>query len=566
MLSAWKDILLQVLLSGVFTFQIPLLFSRCRTFGPEHGTGEQQHYRNLIVMACAVGILLCFGFSALHQGVIPINLGIVPLFAGILYGSRVSGLLLSLLYISCHQLIFGFSLFGMLMHTGLPVYPLMFLIASRFKRSKVMEKIGWLWTGLLPAMLIIVASPLLESKFGADVKTSETFVMTLLYVLLSIFNGGLLIYLMETVYERLFPDPAEILREQRAVLQQLLDMLPLGISVVDPRGHISMINEQFVKIHKKESPHLGRNDLIGRGLDGMFEGPAPKNGVKGRIHSALRGIRTSGEIIRSAGRVYSTGAFPIFDERTKGIQGAVLIVHDITELEKLRTELINVERLSMVGQMAASITHEIRNPMAVVRGFLQLMKEKSPDTLEHYYRIVMDELDRANGIISDFLSLAQNRISEKEECHLHDIIHELSPLLWADANLRGQSIELKLENHVPVLLLNAKEIKQLILNLCRNGMEAMDDKGQLTIETRMAGDVVELHVQDTGVGIPQDKLDRLFEPFFTTKSKGTGLGLALCLSIVQRHEGNISVHSEEGKGTRFSASFPVPKGLTAENG
>ncbi|MEC0153536.1 ATP-binding protein [Paenibacillus macerans] len=232
------------------------------------------------------------------------------------------------------------------------------------------------------------------------------------------------------------------------------------------------------------------------------------------------------------------------------------IVQDITELETLRMERGHVERLSLVGQMAAGITHELRNPMAVVRGFLQLMREKSPSNLDHYYRIVLDELDRANGIINDFLSLAQNRPMENELCDLHDIIMELTPLLWADANLRGQTIEVKLDEQVPALLLNGKEIKQLILNLARNAMEAMEGKGQLTMETRLADSGVELLVTDTGPGIPPSQQAKLFEPFYTTKEKGTGIGLALCLSIIERHRGKISVRSGEGEGTTFTVFFP----------
>jgi len=129
--------------------------------------------------------------------------------------------------------------------------------------------------------------------------------------------------------------------------------------------------------------------------------------------------------------------------------------------------------------------------------------------------------------------------------------------LWADANLRGQTIELILDEKVPELSLNAKEIKQLVLNLSRNGMEAMEEKGQLTIETRLNDSFVELIIKDTGMGIAKSRQERLFEPFFTTKAKGTGLGLALCLSIVERHHGKISVESEEGKGTAFTIQFPV---------
>lgn len=420
-----------------------------------------------------------------------------------------------------------------------------------------MEKIGCLWIGLIPALIIAVASPILEGKVIASGHTSEMILVTFLYVLLSIFNGALLIYYIEKVYNRIFPDVPCRDESNKKLLKQLLDMIPLGMAVVDRKGDIVMLNEHLGLNYKQSYPHLRSEDFIGRAFYETFEGVGQQDFLKQRINKAIQGTRSSWDAIRTGGSIYSVGAFPLYDPDTRYIEYSVVIVQDMSEMEKLKNELINIERLSMVGQMAASITHEIRNPMAVVRGFLQLMKEKSPETLDHYYRIVMDELDRANGIINDFLSLAQNRIAEKEECHIHDIIHELSPLLWADANLRGQSIDLRLGNYVPRLHLNAKEMKQLILNLCRNAMEAMDDKGALTIETRMVGERVELCVKDTGFGIPKDKLDRLFEPFYTTKSKGTGLGLALCMSIVQRHHGTISVESEEGIGTTFTISFPL---------
>ncbi|GJM75595.1 hypothetical protein HMSSN036_78110 [Paenibacillus macerans] len=148
---------------------------------------------------------------------------------------------------------------------------------------------------------------------------------------------------------------------------------------------------------------------------------------------------------------------------------------------------------------------------------------------------------------------------ENELCDLHDIIMELTPLLWADANLRGQTIEVKLDEQVPALLLNGKEIKQLILNLARNAMEAMEGKGQLTMETRLADSGVELLVTDTGPGIPPSQQAKLFEPFYTTKEKGTGIGLALCLSIIERHRGKISVRSGEGEGTTFTVFFRSPR-------
>lgn len=142
---------------------------------------------------------------------------------------------------------------------------------------------------------------------------------------------------------------------------------------------------------------------------------------------------------------------------------------------------------------------------------------------------------------------------------LHHIIEEVSPLLWADANLRGQSVELKLSPSLHELELNVREIKQLILNLGRNGMEAMGPKGVLTLETRSTHDKVELIVTDSGVGMSESQREKLFLPFFTTKIQGTGLGLSLCLSIVERHNGKINVESVEGEGTVFTISFPLDK-------
>jgi signal transduction histidine kinase len=216
-----------------------------------------------------------------------------------------------------------------------------------------------------------------------------------------------------------------------------------------------------------------------------------------------------------------------------------------------------MERLSLVGQMAASITHEIRNPMAVIRGFVQLIQERSPQNQFEYFRIIMEELDRANLIISDFLSLAQNRELKMEKASLHATINDLVPLLNADANLRGQTLEVQLCEGLPDMYLNDREMKQLLLNLARNGMEAMEDKGVLRIYTTCSESEISIHIADEGIGIPEDKLDHLFEPFYTTKTRGTGLGLPLCLSIAERHNGRIEIESFEGKGTTFIVTFDI---------
>ncbi|WP_328803926.1 ATP-binding protein [Paenibacillus glycinis] len=337
-------------------------------------------------------------------------------------------------------------------------------------------------------------------------------------------------------------------------LQQFIDETPLGVIFVDAGGAITHINEMAIHLMKEKVGGKQRNELLGQPFTIMYD-HIEKDVIGRLLYQALNGHKITTEYVQEQGKIYVNSGICVRDMQNGEIIGAAIIAHDITELNRLRDEIGRMERLSLVGQMAASITHEIRNPMAVIRGFVQLMRERSPDHQKEYYRIVMEELDRANSIISDFLSLAQNRVIEKDSQSLHEIINEILPLLWADANMRGQTLELKLADELPMLLLNEKEMKQLILNLARNGMEAMNQHGVLTLETSTYEQYVELRVIDTGSGIPKEKLEHLFEPFYTTKSHGTGLGLPLCLSIMERHGGIIQVDSKEGAGTTFVVRF-----------
>lgn len=416
----------------------------------------------------------------------------------------------------------------------------------------------------LIAMELIVTSLLWIASHQNDPTYSATYmILTALgYTAGAIVAGSLSLLWLERMkhYRGLEQHLSEVHHQyitETEKLHQILNAVPLSIATVDKEGTVMFVNEMMEQTAREQLPCTSTPDLIGQPASQFVEqGQADK--MDKSIRRAVIHGEISGLTVRYGAHVFQSRTVPIYafsTEPAREVTGAMLIIQDITELEMLRSELDNVDRLSLVGQMAASITHEVRNPMAVVRGFLQLMQEKSPESMDHYYRIVLEELDRANSIINDFLSLAQNRVAEKEESQLHDIIHELSPLLWADANLRGQSIELMLAHDVPKLHLNSKEIKQVVLNLARNGMEAMSEKGVLTLETRMVDDKVELCVRDTGPGLPRVKKEKLFEPFYTTKAKGTGLGLSMCLSIVERHNGTITVESEEGQGTTFKVAF-----------
>jgi PAS domain S-box-containing protein len=230
------------------------------------------------------------------------------------------------------------------------------------------------------------------------------------------------------------------------------------------------------------------------------------------------------------------------------------IIRDITARKQLEQELFRLDRLNLVGQMAANIGHEIRNPLTTVRGYLQVLsRKKELESYHENFSLLLDELDRANSLITEYLSLSKNRLTDRRLHNLNAIVESLYPLIEATATGTNHIVKLELTD-VPDLLLDEKEIRQLILNLTHNGMEAMAPGKTLTIRTYCQSDTVVLAVQDQGQEIPAEVLEKLGIPFFTTKETGTGLGLAICYSIANRHGAKIHIKTDCG-GTTFFVQF-----------
>ncbi|TEB15202.1 Sporulation kinase E [Pelotomaculum sp. FP] len=235
-------------------------------------------------------------------------------------------------------------------------------------------------------------------------------------------------------------------------------------------------------------------------------------------------------------------------------QCMLTVVNDITNRKKIEKEMARLDRLNMVGEMAAGIGHEIRNPLTIVKGFLQLLrsKEQCSQYLE-FFDLMIDELERANSIITEFLSLAKNRVVNLKKVNINSILETMLPLIQADGFKSDKHIIMELGD-IPELLLDEKEMRQLILNLVRNGLEAMNNSGNLTIRTYTDSEEVVLAVQDEGAGIPEEILGKIGTPFFTTKESGTGLGLAVCYSIIAKHKANVKI-STGSTGTTFYVRF-----------
>ena len=248
---------------------------------------------------------------------------------------------------------------------------------------------------------------------------------------------------------------------------------------------------------------------------------------------------------------------PVLNESDE-VEMLILCLIDVTEKQRLKSEIERLDRFNLIAETAAGIGHEVRNPITAVRGFLQLLANKENDYKKNeYYDLMIEELDRANAIITEFLSLAKDRFVELRPISLNAIINHLYPLLSTDA-LRQDKCILLQKGDIPNILINDKEICQLIINLVKNGLESMYPNGILTLGTYTEKDEVVLFVKDEGSGINPKIINKLGNPFVTTKEKGTGLGLSICYSIAERHKAKIDVNTDTS-GTTFYIRFKIPK-------
>lgn len=245
---------------------------------------------------------------------------------------------------------------------------------------------------------------------------------------------------------------------------------------------------------------------------------------------------------------YEVSAYPYDD-------GICCIFKNITEKKQYEQELKRLSNIDLIGQMAAGISHEIRNPMTTVRGFLQLLKEENIyEKHNKYFNLMIEELDRSNSIITEFLSMGNTKKSDLQMLDLNSIIHDIIPLIKIDTHNQNKYIQVD-TNDIPELLLNRNEIRQLLINLYRNGLEAMSTGQVLTISTYKEGqNCVVLAVRDQGKGIRPEVLEKLGTPFYTTKDNGTGLGLGICYAIAARHNAKIEIQTGS-EGTTFFVKF-----------
>ncbi|HBV96028.1 MAG TPA: PAS domain-containing sensor histidine kinase [Desulfotomaculum sp.] len=347
----------------------------------------------------------------------------------------------------------------------------------------------------------------------------------------------------------------EQLRDNEKIYRSLLETSPDAIIISDINDRIIMANHQAAVIYGTEN----KDFLVGKNSIDFF---VPEDRERARKDFGMILQNGSTKIARYS--ILKAESTPCQVEINTSLilgrrgrpKALVSIYRDISghmSAQKER-ELASLDRFNLVGQVAAGIGHEIRNPMTTVRGLLQVLKgKKGCRHFMEYYDIMIAELDRANSIITEFLTVAVSKPADLKWTNLNNIIRLLYPRMIGEAVHSGKSITL-ITGQIPDLELNEKEIMQLIFNLVRNGLEAMEPGGELTIRTYSERGGVALTVKDQGKGIEPELIDKIGTPFFTTKEMGTGLGLAVCHGVAARHGAVIGVETGSA-GTTFLVHF-----------
>lgn len=232
------------------------------------------------------------------------------------------------------------------------------------------------------------------------------------------------------------------------------------------------------------------------------------------------------------------------------------------QLYREKQKLLENEKYAAMGQMAAGIVHEVKNPLTTIKGFIQLLErnitKKDPKEVKDYLKVINKEIDRVNNLLKDFLQYAKPSTPKFTICNFNQILLDMSILLESQCTAKGIKLEIDLEAVPPEGYCDTNQITQVILNICLNAIDSMVHSPQkiLTINTFTDAEYIYVVIKDTGCGMTKEQMEKIFNPFYTTKEHGTGLGLSVCYKIVENHSGKISVESEVNQGTRVSIVLP----------
>jgi two-component system nitrogen regulation sensor histidine kinase GlnL len=354
------------------------------------------------------------------------------------------------------------------------------------------------------------------------------------------------------------------LDSMQAHYEDLLESLQDAMIVIDPGGRVRSVNQAA-----EELIGVSAQPLAGRTVEQVFsDHRALRELVRKTLESGRTHTDFDARLARQDGTQVAVSAVAsVISDATGEARGVVLALRDQTRIRELENRLSRSDRLAALGTVAAGVAHEIRNPLAGIRGAAQLLEGERDflPAFKEYTSVIIKEVDRLAAIVETLLSFASPRTPVLRPCNLHEVLDNLLFLEQGPMGACGVSVQRHYDPQLPEILADPSEIRQVFLNLIRNGVEAMPAGGELMIRTRYERasqrcrglSVAVAEIIDQGAGIDPAIERRLFTPFFTTKDEGTGLGLAICLRIVEDHGGAMETRSEPGKGSSFRVLLPL---------
>ncbi|HID56401.1 TPA: PAS domain S-box protein [Candidatus Poribacteria bacterium] len=339
----------------------------------------------------------------------------------------------------------------------------------------------------------------------------------------------------------------------------ILDSIQDVIKIVDNRLRIIFVNRAAEEIIGR-----GREEIIGLKCYEVFHGGRPcRPCVVEEVFLSNRTFRDTREVIGPDGqkRVFEVTGFPVIGP-DGNIERVVEISRDITYLKKIEQELIKREKLAIIGEMAAGLAHEIRNPLSSIMASARLLKEHRDELSDEEYSVLTETIEkesrRLEMLLSDFMAFARPKAPRFELLDVNQILSDALKVLRYNPDL-FQSVEVieKLDPNLPPIRVDPYQMEQAFLNIILNALQAMRGGGRLTLRSERIGDEICLSISDTGIGIEPDKMDKIFAPFYTDKPQGTGLGLSIAQRIVEQHDGRIEVESQPEKGSTFKVFLPI---------
>ncbi len=348
-------------------------------------------------------------------------------------------------------------------------------------------------------------------------------------------------------------------QEQLSYTAELVNRAHFCILSTDRDGIIRSINPAGERMYGYSA-----QEMIGRDRSILYQGiqlTPEKFRLLQKKMKKREGWVTELENVRKDGQVFPVRlATAYLDDEEGKRKGAVSIAQDITEEVKLRNQIIETEKLVSLGQAAAGIAHEINNPLNALLNIAHILaQEKCLRQEPEKAQLLVDlkaEINRLGQLTTDFMQFARPRPIVKEEVDLNQVIREAARLFRLDREFsEGITYILKLEDLDP-LPADPNQIKQVIINIVRNAVQAMKGRGEVTISSFQTDEKVGFIIRDQGPGIPEETRERLWEPFYSNKKQGSGLGMSICRQIVNQHQGEIGVESESGVGTEITVCFP----------